>query len=390
MSKKCITLFKSFVMGIAVVMALLCHVTPTFAQETIKIGANYELSGSAASYGQQMLEGLQMAVDEVNRAGGLLDGQQVEIVSFDNKSEVTEAASVAQRLVSEEVVGVVGPSLTSTTQAQIPILQETGIPSVSPSATDDNIVFDEGGNVLEYFYRVCFSNSYQGRIGAAFVANQLKATKAVVLTDQAADYSQGLADEFKAEFVDHGGAIVFESAFQSGDTDFSALLTSLIGQDFDVIYLPAYYNEAGLLIKQARELGITQPIMGPDGFSSPVLAELAGNTATDIYFTDHFSQASESERVQSFLKVYQDTFGKEAGTWQALGYDAAMLIFDAIQRANSTDTEAINQALADTQSFEGVTGKFSIDENHNPVKPAVVIEMQDGEIVGAQEVGLDN
>lgn len=390
MSKKCITLIKSFVMGIAVVMTLLCHVTPTFAQETIKIGANYELSGSAASYGQQMLEGLQMAVDEVNQAGGLLDGQQVEIVSFDNKSEVTEAASVAQRLVSEEVVGVVGPSLTSTTQAQIPILQEAGIPSVSPSATDDNIVFDEAGNVLEYFYRVCFSNSYQGRIGAAFVADQLQATKAVVLTDQAADYSQGLADEFKAEFVDRGGSIVFESAFQSGDTDFSAILTSLIGQDFDVIYLPAYYNEAGLLIKQARELGITQPIMGPDGFSSPVLAELAGTTATDIYFTDHFSQVSDSERVQNFLKAYQDTFGKEAGTWQALGYDAAMLIFDAIQRANSTDTEAINQALADTQAFEGVTGEFAIDENHNPVKPAVVIEMQDGETVSAQEVGLED
>lgn len=389
MNKKCQDVVKSIVMGIAVVMTLLCHVTPIKAQDTIKIGSNYELSGSAASYGQQMLEGLEMAVEEINQSGGLLDGQQVEIVSFDNKSDVTEAASVAQRLVSEGVVGVVGPALTGTTQAQIPILDEAGIPSVSPSATDDNIVFDEAGNVLEYFYRVCFSNSYQGRIGAAYVADQLDAKTAVVLTDQAADYSQGLADEFKAEFTERGGTIAFESAFQSGDTDFSALLTSMMGQDFDVIYIPAYYNEAGLLIKQARELGITQPIMGPDGFSSPVLTELAGSAATDVYFTDHFSQASESDRVQSFLENYQAAYGKEAGTWQALGYDAAMLIFDAIERAESTDPEAINQALAATEAFEGVTGEFAIDENHNPVKPAVVIEMQDGEIVSAEEFALD-
>lgn len=377
---------KQLIAGMTIASALFSS-TPVLAQDTVKIGANYELSGEAASYGTQMLEGLELAVEEINENGGVLDGQQLEIVSYDNQSDVTESASVAQRLVSDGVVGVVGPATTGNTQAQLPIFSEANIPMVSPSATDDDITFDSAGDVLEYFFRVCFNNSYQGSAGAAFAAENLAATNALVLVDQSSDYSRGLADNFNVEFESHGGTVVSEDSFTAGDTDFSAILTTAMSQDFDVIYIPAYYTEAGLIIKQAREMGIEQPIIGPDGFSSEVLVELAGaENARDVYYTDHFSNESEEESVQNFLTAFEAKFGKEGGTWNALGYDAAMLIIDAIERSGSTDPQAITDAIAETTEFAGVTGTFAIDENHNPVKPAVMIELQDGEIASAENV----
>lgn len=380
---------KHIITGITIASALLSPVL-TSAQDTVKIGANYELSGDAASYGTQMLEGLELAVEEVNANGGVLDGQEIEIVSYDNQSDVTESASVAQRLVAEGVVGVVGPATTGNTEAQLPIFTEANIPMVSPSATDDNITFDSAGDVLEYFFRVCFNNSYQGSAGAAFAAEDLSATNALVFVDQSSDYSRGLADNFNAEFESRGGTIVNEDSFTAGDTDFSAILTTAMTQDFDVIYIPAYYTEAGLIIKQAREMGIEQPIIGPDGFSSEVLLDLAGvENANDIYYTDHFSNESEEESVQNFLSAFEERYGKEGGTWNALGYDAAMLIIDAIERSGSTDPQAITNAIAETTEFAGVTGTFAIDEDHNPVKPAVMIELQEGEIVSAENVSAE-
>ena len=380
---------KHIITGVTIASALLSPVL-TSAQDTVKIGANYELSGDAASYGTQMLEGLELAVEEVNANGGVLDGQEIEIVSYDNQSNVTESASVAQRLVAEGVVGVVGPATTGNTEAQLPIFTEANIPMVSPSATDDDITFDSAGDVLEYFFRVCFNNSYQGSAGAAFAAEDLSATNALVFVDQSSDYSRGLADNFNAEFESRGGTIVNEDSFTAGDTDFSAILTTAMTQDFDVIYIPAYYTEAGLIIKQAREMGIEQPIIGPDGFSSEVLLDLAGTeNANDIYYTDHFSNESEEESVQNFLSAFEEKYGKEGGTWNALGYDAAMLIIDAIERSGSTDPQAITDAIAETTEFAGVTGTFAIDEDHNPVKPAVMIELQEGEIVSAENVSAE-
>lgn len=380
---------KHIITGVTIASALLSPVL-TSAQDTVKIGANYELSGDAASYGTQMLEGLELAVEKVNANGGVLDGQEIEIVSYDNQSNVTESASVAQRLVAEGVVGVVGPATTGNTEAQLPIFTEANIPMVSPSATDDDITFDSAGDVLEYFFRVCFNNSYQGSAGATFAAEDLSATNAIVFVDQSSDYSRGLADNFNSEFESRGGTIVNEDSFTAGDTDFSAILTTALTQDFDVIYIPAYYTEAGLIIKQAREMGIEQPIIGPDGFSSEVLLDLAGvENANDIYYTDHFSNESEEESVQNFLSAFEEKYGKEGGTWNALGYDAAMLIIDAIERSGSTDPQAITDAIAETTEFAGVTGTFAIDEDHNPVKPAVMIELQEGEIVSAENVSAE-
>ncbi|UUX34302.1 ABC transporter substrate-binding protein [Fundicoccus culcitae] len=358
------------------------------AQETIKIGSNYELSGDAASYGQAMENALQLAVKKANEEGWMFDGSTVEVVSLDNTSDITESASIAQRLVSENVVGIVGPALTGTSQAQIPIITEAQIPVILPAATNDGITLDEAGNVLEYLFRVCFENSVQGEAAAIFAVENLGSQKAVIISDYAADYSIGLADAFKGKFEELGGEVVIEESFQTGDTDYTSVLTSLITADYDAIYIPSYYTEGGLIIKQARELGITAPILSGDGFASPTLVELAGaENANDIYYTSHFSSATEDPYAQEFLADYEEMFGREADGFAALGYDAATLLLDAINRAESTDPQAITDAIAATVDFQGVTGTFTINEKHDPIKPATMIELQNGEIVSAIRVG---
>lgn len=358
------------------------------AQETIKIGSNYELSGDAASYGQAMENALQLAVSKANEEGWMFDGSTLEVISLDNTSNITESASIAQRLVSENVVGIVGPALTGTSQAQIPIITEAEVPVVLPAATYDDITLDESGNVLEYLFRVCFENSVQGEAAAIFAIENLGSQNVVIISDYGSDYSIGLAEAFKTKYQELGGNIVIEDSFQTGDTDFSSVLTRLIGADYDAIYIPSYYTEGGMIIKQARELGITAPILSADGFASQTLVELAGAENTnDVYYTSHFSSATEDPYVKEFLADYEEMFGQEADGFAALGYDAATLLIDAINRAESTDTQAIKDALASTVDFQGVTGTFTIDENHDPIKPATMIELQNGEIVSAVRVG---
>lgn len=360
------------------------------AQDTVLIGANYELSGDAASYGSVMANGLELAIELVNAEGGVLDGAMLESLILDNQSNLTESASVATRLVSEDIVGIVGPATTGDAQAQIPIVNEAGIPAILPAATGDGITLDDSGNVLDYLFRVCFEDSYQGSAAAAYSSETLGATTAAIITDQALDYSQGLSDAFVTEFEERGGTIVTTESYSSGDNDFSAILTSLLVQEFDVLYIPGYYTEGGLIIQQARQMGITQPIVAGDGFASPTLVELAGaENANDIHYTSHFSTQSEEPIVQEFLAAYEEKFGVEPDAFAALGYDAAMLLIDAVERAGSTDPKAVKDAIAETTEFAGVTGTFAVDENHNPVKPATMITLQNGEITSAELVSAE-
>ncbi|MBG9982613.1 ABC transporter substrate-binding protein [Aerococcaceae bacterium DSM 111020] len=379
---------KRFVKSMMVLGALFTSIQPlaTQAADTFKLGGNFELSGETASYGTPMSKGVQLAVKETNDNGGVL-GQQIEYVEYDNRSDLTEAASVAQRLVNEQVMAIVGPAPSGNVKASIPVINEGGIPAVAPAATLDNITLSEDGEVFDYFFRVSFADSYQGEVAAQYVVDNLEVAKAVIVEDQAVDYSLGLSGAFEDKFTELGGEVVAKQSVQSGETDFSAVLTSLLAQDFDVLYLPIYYTEAGLFIKQAREMGITQPIVGGDGFHSPTLVELAEiQNANDIYFTSHFSTESEDPAVQEFLKNYEEEYGQEADTFAALAYDAANLIFDAAERAGKADPEAIKDAIAATEDFEGVTGTFAIDENHDPVKPALVLKIEDGKIVSSEAV----
>lgn len=361
------------------------------AQETLVIGGNFESSGAAAAYGSVMANALELAVELRNAEGEVLDGYNLATEILDNKSDLTESSSVATRLVSNDaVVGIVGPATTGASQAEIPVITDAGVPAILPAATGDGITLAEDESVLEFLFRVCFADAYQGTAGAAYAKEKLGATKVAILSDQATDYSQGLATAFTTKFEELGGEIVANESFQSGDTDFSATLTTLLTKEFDVLYVPAYYTEVGLIIKQARELGITAPILGGDGLASDTLVELAGaENANDIYYTTHFSPKSEDEDVKAFLAAYKEKFGTDADTFAALGFDAANLMIDAIERAGSADRAAVTKAIAETVDFDGVTGTFSIDEQHNPVKGVTLIKLTGGEIESAEEYSVE-
>lgn len=362
-----------------------------FAQddnEPVKIGANMETSGYSASYGQAMLDAIELAAEEVNADGGLLGGRQVEVVHYDNKSDKTETASVATRLVEEGVAALIGPGATDLVLAQNPVAQQSEVSAVIPAATADDLTLDADGNVMEWVFRLAFSYTYQANAAARFATDELGAQKAVVLVDQSNDYSVGQAEPFKAEWEALGNEVVLEESYTGGDTDFSAVLTTLLATDFDVIYLPAFYTEGGLITKQAREMGITQPILSGHGFASDAYVELAGaENATDVYYTSNFYTGTEEPAGKEFVEAYEAKYGKKPDTFGALGYDGAKLLFQAIEDAGSTDPAAVRDAIENMESFTGgVTGEFYIDEDHNAVKLAPMLHLVNGEVINIYEV----
>ena len=347
--------------------------------DVIKIGVNYELTGTVASYGNSSVEGIELAIKQINEAGGIL-GKQIELIKGDTKSEPAEATALATKLITQDgVVAIIGPATTGSFKATIPVANKNEVPVISGSATADDVTVDDSG-VKEYAFRTCFNDSYQGVTMANFASESLNATKAVVIMDNSSDYAIGLAENFNTTFTENGGEIVATEAYIAGNTDFNAILTKIKGLEYDVIFLPGYYTEAGLVIKQARDMGIDAPILGADGFDSPTLLELAGESALNqIYFSNHYSSLDEDPIVAQFIEDFNAEYGKDPDAFNALGYDTAKFVCDAIVRANSEDPIAIKDALAGTTNFVGVTGSFSIDENHNPVKSIVVIELADGQ-----------
>lgn len=350
------------------------------APTEVKIGINYELSGEVATYGQASRDGIIMAFDEINAAGGI-NGMQIVPVEVDNKSESAEATSLATKLMTQDgVVACLGPATSGNYMATIPVAMQNGIPIISASATaDKGVTTDASGNVNEYVFRLCFNDSFQGVTMASFAKNNLNATKAVIIQDKSSDYGQGLADNFTATFEAAGGTIVAHEGYVAKDKDFNSILTSIKAKEFDVIFVPGYYQEAGLIIKQARDLGIDAPILGADGFDSPVLLELAGEEAlNNVYFSNHYSSLDEDPMVKAFIEGYKAKYNSDPNAFHALGYDLGMFIADAIERAGSVDPEAVKDALASTKGFVGVTGSFDMGEDHNPIKAAVVIGLENG------------
>jgi branched-chain amino acid transport system substrate-binding protein len=355
----------------------------------IKIGINFELTGEVASYGQSNVDGIMMAFDEINAEGGI-DGKKITAVQIDNKSDPAEATSVATRLMTQEkVVAELGPATSGNFMATIPVAMQNKVPAISASATaDKGVTVDDKGNVNEYVFRLCFNDSFQGVTMANFALNNLEAKKAVIIKDNSSDYGKGLAENFKDTFEKSGGQVVSEEGYVSKDKDFNAVLTKIKGKDFDVIFIPGYYQEAGLIIKQARDLGIDAPVLGADGFDSPVLLELAGaNALNDVYYSNHYSSLDQDPLVQEFIAGFKERYGADPNAFNALGYDLGKYIADAIERAGSQEPEAVKDALKSTKGFRGITGTFDMDENHNPVKSAVVIGLKNG--VQATSVKVD-
>jgi branched-chain amino acid transport system substrate-binding protein len=347
---------------------------------TVKVGLDYELTGNVATYGQGLTEGIELAVEEINNDGGVL-GKKIELVKTDNKSDSAEAANVATKLATrDKVVAILGPATSGNTKGASPVAMQNKVPLISASATADDITVDSNGKVRQYIFKTCFSDSFQGVIMANFAFDDLKAKNAAVLVDSTSDYSKGLAKNFNERFKDLGGATVTQQAYQAKDKDFRAVLTNIKGANPDVIYLPGYYEEVGLIVKQARELGLDVPILGGDGYDSPKLAEIAGKSVlNNVYFTNHYTSKDTSPEVVKFKEAFNKKYNKEPDAFNALGYDMAKLFADALKRAGEPDREKLKEALESTKDFKGVTGTLSIDKNHNPVKSITILELKDGE-----------
>lgn len=350
--------------------------------DTIKVGLNYELSGQVATYGQSLVSGIELAFEEINNNDGVL-GKKIEVVKADNKSDNAESANVATKLTTrDKVVAILGPATSGNTKAAAPIAVQNKVPLISASATADDVTVDSNGKVREYVFKTCFSDSFQGVIMANFAYGDLGKKKAAVLVDSTSDYSKGLSKNFKETYSKLGGAIVTEQAYQAKETDFKAVLTKIKGTNPEVLFLPGYYEEVGLIIKQAKELGLNVPILGGDGYDSPKLVELAGKSAlNDVYYTNHYSSKDNSPEVVKFKEAFNKKYGKDPDAFNALGYDLAYFLADAIKRSGEVNPEKIKKALEATKDFKAITGKLSIDEKHNPVKAITILQMKEGEQV---------
>lgn len=374
----------SFFITLVLAFSLLtgCSSTGANNSDEIRVGLNYELTGQNATYGQGLVEGIELAFEEINKSGGVL-GKQIKTVKIDNQSKATEAANVSTRLATREnVVVLLGPATSGNTKAAIPSAMQNKIPLISGSATADDVTVDSNGNVKEYVFKTCFNDSFQGVMMAQFAFNDLQLKNAAILVDTASDYAQGLSKAFQETFKELGGNILAVEAYQAGDTDYKAVLTNLKGLSPDVLFVPGYYEDVGLIIRQGRELGINVPILGGDGYESPKLLEIAGKDAlNNIYYSSHYSSKDDSENVITFIENFKEKYGKEPDAFNALGYDMAYLFADAMERAGKVDTEKLKEALETTDGFKGVTGVLSIDEKHNPVKSVTILELKDGESI---------
>ncbi|SHE97901.1 amino acid/amide ABC transporter substrate-binding protein, HAAT family [Caldanaerobius fijiensis DSM 17918] len=372
-------MFKRFTAVIAIVMLIIftltgCKSTSTSSKggNTINVGVDYELSNDLAQYGQASLDGIKLAVEEINKAGGVL-GKQIKLNIQDNKSDAAEATNVATKLAGAGVVAILGPATSGNVKAVRPVVTQNKIPLITGSATADDVTLTSNG-VAKYIFRTCFNDSFQGGSMAKFALENLKARTAVMYIETTSDYSKGLAKSFKEVFTSNGGKILGEEYYQSKDKDFRSVLTKIKGYNADVIYVPGYYNEVGLIIKQARDMGITAPILGGDGFDSEVVPQEAGASLDKVYFTNHYSADDTDPKVVEFRKAFKAKYNKEPNAFHALAYDEMYFLADAIKRANSTDPEKITDALASTKDFKGVTGTLSVDDKHNPIKSVVVVE----------------
>jgi branched-chain amino acid transport system substrate-binding protein len=341
---------------------------------TIKVGEFASLTGKEAAFGNSSHKGTVLAIEDLNAAGGVL-GKKLELFTEDNRSTPGESATVVRKLISrEQVVAMLGEVASGRSLEGASVCQPSKIPMISPSSTKPEVT--EKG---DYIFRVCFIDPFQGKVLSTFARQTLKVDNVAMLVDAAAPYSVGLASNFKETFTAAGGKIAVEQKFSSGDKDFKAQLTAIKAASPQAIFAPCYYTEAGLIVRQARELGITVTIFGGDGWEAPELLDLGGKAMEGTYYSTHYSAEDSSPKVQEFVKKFRARWnGETPDAMAALGYDSAMVLADAMKRAGTTEEPKLRDAIAATKDFEGVTGKTTLDEHRNATKPAVIITIKDG------------
>src|SRR6266478_4478041 len=340
----------------------------------IVIGEVGSMTGTEATFGLSSANGIQLAIDEFNAKGGV-KGRRLEVKVLDDQGRPEEAATAATRLIaSEHVVALLGEVASTRSMFMAPKAQQAKVPMVSPSSTNEKVTA-----VGDYIFRACFIDPFQGYVMAKFATDTLKLKKAAILRDVRNDYSVGLAKVFNDNFTKLGGQIVDNQSYSSGDVDFKAQLTNIKSAAPQALYIPGYYTDVGLIARQAREVGLTVPLLGGDGWDSEKLYEIGGTALEGSYFSNHYSVDDPSPRIQEFVGKFKKEYGGQVpDSLAAQAYDAAGMLFDAMKRAKDLTGPSIRDALAATKAYPGVTGNITLDQNRNPLKPAVVLKVAKG------------
>jgi len=345
------------------------------APEPIKIGEYSALTGLTATFGQSSHNGIRIAVDEINAAGGV-KGRPIKLLTEDTQSKPQEAANAVQKLISQdEVVAVLGEVASSRTLAAAPIAQQAKVPMISPSSTNPKVT-----EIGDYIFRINYIDPFQGLAGANFMVQHLGLTRAAILRDVKNDYSVGLAEFFQQTLEELGGEVVIDQSYAEGDSDFRSQLTAIKATNAQVIYVPGYYTEIGQIARQSRDLGINLAFLGGDGWESPKLIEIGGEALEGSFYTNAFYAEDPRPEARTFVKKYNEKFGVTPDALAALAYDAAHVLFDAMKRAESLDPTAIRDAIATVADFNGVTGVITIGPDRNAIKPIVVLGVKGGTI----------
>lgn len=348
--------------------------------DTIKVGGLLEMTGGSASFGISGKNGIDLALKKINEKG-VLGGKKLSLVVADTKSEASEATNGMQKLISQDkVVAVIGPNQSSAVIASGAINNGAKVVDITPMGTNPDVTVDpKTKQVKPYSFRTCFIDPFQGTVMASFASNELKVKRAAIYIDNTSDYAKGLAQFFKENFVKNGGQVVIEEAYLQKDTDFKSTLTKIKAAKPDFIYIPGYYQEVGLIVKQAREMGINVPMAGGDGWDSAKLPEIAGKAALDnTFFSSLYSPDDTSDLNKEFVAEYKKAYNTNPDVFAALAYDSALLVAKAIEDAGSADPAKIAEAMAKIKGFKGVSGEVTFNEEHNPIKSAVIIEHKDG------------
>jgi len=358
----------------ALLLALATLAGALGAAEPIKIGEFACLTGKDATFGQSQHKGIVLALEEINAAGGVL-GQPVDVITEDNQSKPGDSATVAKKLLSrDKVIAILGEVTSGRSLEVAPLAQNARIPMIATGATNPKVT--QSGT---YIFRVCFIDDFQGTVMAKFAKNDLKAKRVAILTSVSSAYSVGLTKYFKETFLASGGEVVAEQKFSEGDKDFRAQLTAAKAAGADAIFVPGYYTEAALVVKQARDLGMQMPFFGGDGWESEKLLEIGGDALNGCYYSTHFTPENKDPAVVEFVKKFRARWNNETpDAYAALGYDALYVLVAAIKRTGGTEGPRLREALAATKNFSGASGITTIDKDRNASKPATIIALQDG------------
>jgi len=355
--------------------------------DAIRIGVIAELTGDMPAVGESCRKAAEMAVKEVNNAGGLEVGGKkfkVELFVEDNAGKAEQSASAAQKLITQQkVVAIVGPNATRYAIPASEIAESSKVVLISPWSTNPKTTLDAKSDApKKYVFRACFIDPFQGRVVARFALDNLKAKKAAVLYDVASDYNKGIAEFFKTTFEQNGGQVVAFETYTTNDKDFSGQLTKIKKTAPDVVFLPNYYSEVPLQIQQAKRLGLTAPFLGSDSWGSAELVKLCGNECEGYYFSTHYASDAATPAATKFIEAFKAKYNAMPDDVAALTYDSFGLLWQAMKNGGAVDREAVRNALAKVPQYEGVTGMMQFKEGSgDPVKSAVILKIKDGKFI---------